>query len=466
MPKLSVLIPTYNRAHFLPETLDSVLGQTFRDLEVLVVDNASSDGTAELMESYVSRDPRVKYIRKPVNKGVMDSYRLGLQNSSGEYQAFLDSDDTMLPNRLEKQVKILDQRPDVSLVFTGYYYTDAQGRKLRKSPIYPDHNHLDQLLLSCFIQWNTIVMRRTALNATGPFDDSLSHSWDWDFLLRMLLGGSKFVGIQEPLNTYRMHPNNLTRNTANEESALHQILHKAFADPRLPASARSLQDRAIAAVSLWLASGYYRGQQWDDAKRNLSKAWSLVPEWHTNHHLLVSELWKSALSPWVFDPSESMQNLLDHLPLELQWLENWRKPLLAAMQIGTALRHFNLGDNDQFQRHVLSALEQDRNLLSHCELFVELLCEEAMLNPVVPPATFIEAVLDCLPPQLDPLRKVRGRALGKVHVVDAFTEYASNRRAQVLKHVLAAARYEPSLLANRGVMSIFIRSLPFAMTGG
>lgn len=459
MPKLSVLIPTYNRAHFLPEAVDSVLGQTFGDLELIVVDNASSDNTPEIMELYVSRDPRVKYIRKSVNKGVLDSFRLGLQHSSGEYQAFLDSDDTMLPTRIEKQMKILDQRSDISMVFTGYYFIDVNGRRLRKSPAYQDGNYLKQLLFSCFIQWNTIVVRRSVLDTVGPFDESLSHSWDWDWLLRMLISGYQCAGIPEPLNTYRMHPGNLTRNTASEELALNAIIRKTFADPRLPESLRALQNRAIAATSLWLASGYYRSGQWDDARRNLAMAWRLTPEWHDNRKLCVNALQGNALNPWVFDPVEFMQNVLDHLPQEMLWLEGQRKSLLAAAHIGAAFRHLNLGESDQFQQHMLDALEQYPDLLAYPETFIEYLLDEAAHTPMPSAELFVNSVLNHLPPQLNALRSLRGRALGAMNIVYAFKECMASKHSQVPRHVLAAARYRPSLLANRGVMSILVRSL-------
>ncbi len=111
MPKVSVIIPTYNRAHFLCEALDSALSQTFKDFEIIIVDDGSTDNTKQVLEKYGSR---IYYIYQE-NKGRAEARNTGIRRAKGEHIAFLDDDDIWLPNKLEKQVFFLDARPDIGI---------------------------------------------------------------------------------------------------------------------------------------------------------------------------------------------------------------------------------------------------------------------------------------------------------------------------------------------------------------
>ncbi|RYF88859.1 MAG: glycosyltransferase family 2 protein, partial [Chitinophagaceae bacterium] len=114
-PKVSVLVPTYNYAHYLPETLRSALEQTFTDFELVVVDNCSTDNTAELMATYKD-DPRVIYHRNDANIGIVGNFNRCLELARGEYIKFLCADDKFAPGMLETYVRIMDEMPGVSLI--------------------------------------------------------------------------------------------------------------------------------------------------------------------------------------------------------------------------------------------------------------------------------------------------------------------------------------------------------------
>src|SRR3990170_2838516 len=116
MPKVSVIIPTYNREKYIVETLQSVFAQTFTDYEVIVIDDGSTDNTADVLRPYLDR---IVYIRKP-NGGQGSARNVGIKVAKGEYIAFLDSDDLWMPEKLELQVKYLDNNKDAGLVFTDY----------------------------------------------------------------------------------------------------------------------------------------------------------------------------------------------------------------------------------------------------------------------------------------------------------------------------------------------------------
>jgi len=137
MSKVSILIPTYNRADLLPATLDSALSQTYRDIEVIVSDNASTDNTPELMQAYVERDHRVKYIRRSLNEGPIVNYSTAWNAAVGDYVAFLDSDDLFHPTKIERQLQAFGARPsDTGFVHTGFCYIDRHGKPLRGCFVY------------------------------------------------------------------------------------------------------------------------------------------------------------------------------------------------------------------------------------------------------------------------------------------------------------------------------------------
>ena len=114
MPRVSIIIPSFNRARFLPETLRSVLGQSVADLECIVVDDGSSDGTKELVAGFSARDSRVRYLQQ-VNKGPSAARNFGLEESRGRYIQFLDSDDVIVQDKLEKQLRRLENVNELAL---------------------------------------------------------------------------------------------------------------------------------------------------------------------------------------------------------------------------------------------------------------------------------------------------------------------------------------------------------------
>ncbi len=134
MPKVSVIIATYNRTHFVCEAIESVLNQTFPDFEIIVIDDGSIDNTKQVLEKYASR---IQYIFQE-NKGRAEARNTGIKNAKCEYIAFLDDDDIWLPNKLEKQVIFLDSHPDIELVYTFTEVINEQGRLLEEET----KNHL------------------------------------------------------------------------------------------------------------------------------------------------------------------------------------------------------------------------------------------------------------------------------------------------------------------------------------
>ena len=203
-PRVSVILPTYNRAHVLLRAVQSIVGQTYQDFELLIIDDGSTDTTADVVREI--NDSRVTYIRKAVNTGRSAARNTGLKIASGEYIAFQDSDDESHPTRLEKEVDVLDSAGQN----IGIVYTDMQ-RKCRggetyviKSPhfnsdskLYPDS--LGFTLKDIGI--GTCMMRTSAIKEGGPFDECLDCLEDLEYFIR-LSKYCNFTHIQKPLLTY------------------------------------------------------------------------------------------------------------------------------------------------------------------------------------------------------------------------------------------------------------------------
>ena len=127
MPRISVIVPTYNRKNMLLSAIRSVLNQTYKDFEIIVIDDASSDGTRRAMNGI--ENERLRYIRHEENRGQSAAYNTGIKASEGTYIAFLNDDDEYVPNKLERQLKVLENsRPEVGLVYSGHYRVDNVGQ--------------------------------------------------------------------------------------------------------------------------------------------------------------------------------------------------------------------------------------------------------------------------------------------------------------------------------------------------
>jgi len=182
-PVVSIVIPSYNRAHVLPRAINSILAQTFQDFEIIVVDDCSKDNTDELMKSFL--DPRICYVKHSQNKGGNAARNTGIRESRGELVAFLDSDDEWLPTKLEKQLRLFDQ-PGVGLVYCGFIYTEAGSNEQQLCLTKLSTAYREDLLISNFVgTTSAAVVRKSFLDEIQGFDEELKSCQDWDLYLRL-----------------------------------------------------------------------------------------------------------------------------------------------------------------------------------------------------------------------------------------------------------------------------------------
>lgn len=232
-PTVSVIIPTYNRAHLVSRAIESVLNQTYQDFEIIVVDDGSMDDTEEIVRSF--KNERIRYIRHDKNKGEAAARNTGIKAAEGEYIAFQDSDDEWIPEKLEKQTKVFEGASSrLGIVYTSMYQIDKEGRKqdFKTPTIMPEdglvyRRALDYQLLNIGI--GTAVMRRTCFNTAGLFDERLLYFVDLEFFIRAAKH-FYFYHINEPLINYYEAEGSLGSNPRALITSRKFILDKYFED--------------------------------------------------------------------------------------------------------------------------------------------------------------------------------------------------------------------------------------------
>ncbi|HBR16749.1 MAG TPA: hypothetical protein DD725_03930 [Deltaproteobacteria bacterium] len=208
MSKVSVVIPVYNQEAYIAECIESVLAQTCRNFEIVVVDDGSTDETPHVLAKYAGK---VKMICQG-NSGGASALNTAIRNSSGEYIAWVSSDDVFLPTKLEEQIKFFNTYPDIDLVYTDFYVIDSKGNILEEvyCRSFDDRREaLLNMINRCYINGSTVMFKRSCIDRVGCFDESFRYSADWDLWFRMLWN-FKFGHIAKPLIKYRVHAANLT----------------------------------------------------------------------------------------------------------------------------------------------------------------------------------------------------------------------------------------------------------------
>jgi len=202
-PTISVIIPVYNQAQFLGHAMDSVLAQTWKDFELIVVDDGSTDGSGEVAQQYGSR---VRCVRK-ANGGGASAVNAGVRVAKGSWIAILPSDDLWEPSKLQRQWGYIAGHPEAAFVYSDYSIVDVNGKKQRDTshpvPSGRSRQRL-HLLRGCFINGGSVLLRKSLFEEIGGFDEGNRYAPDYDYWLRVT-ERYPAVRIPEPLLRYRVH---------------------------------------------------------------------------------------------------------------------------------------------------------------------------------------------------------------------------------------------------------------------
>ncbi|MEW6236061.1 MAG: glycosyltransferase family 2 protein [Candidatus Omnitrophota bacterium] len=270
-PKVSVVLPAYNRERTILRALNSVLSQTFADFEILAVDDGSADGTIKAIQSCA--DPRIRCLRHEKNRGAAAARNTGIKAARGEYVAFLDSDDEWLPQKLELQTAALDACcPETGGNSTWTFdHFPQQERTVVHSPRI-EGPFLKHIALGCDLRPGTALMiRRSVYDDVGLYDDTLTRLEDWDWLLRFAQKYTLDI-VKEPLAHIHMGAMPPTsRVEAPTLAIIQRFLHPMTQFGRL------FRQRAIALQYMLLAAGFFRDRRYGKGFRYFLKGFSQYP---------------------------------------------------------------------------------------------------------------------------------------------------------------------------------------------
>ncbi len=265
MPNVSVVIPTHDRLGLVDEAVASVLEQTFPDLELVVVDDGSTDGTAEHLAARFS-DPRLRIVVQE-NRGASAARNRGAAETSGEWLAFLDSDDRWLPRKLERQLEALAAHPDHPAAYTEeIWYRNGRWANPRKIHAKYSGWIFERCLPLCIISPSSILMRREVFEALGGFDESLPACEDYDLWLRLAARHPVLLVPERLIVKRNGHPGQLSQAHFGLDRFRVRALWKVAYDPEVPDRLRARALETLAEKARVVALGARKRGQTERAR--------------------------------------------------------------------------------------------------------------------------------------------------------------------------------------------------------
>ena len=244
-PIVSVIMPAFNSAAYIEAAMDSVLSQTVSDLELLVIDDGSTDETAAIVARRRATDPRIKLLRQP-NAGPGAARNAGFHEARGQFFAFLDSDDEWSPTFIDRQLAILRDRPDVDVVFGNAWYRGGPHSGVPARRVDPDDRtlRLVDILADDGLHFIMTLFRRTVVDTVGGFNPQFVTNEEYEMWLRAALAGFSFARNPEPLGWYRCRPDSLSASEVRMLQGVLRVLEHTR--PKLEEGSReqALLDRA------------------------------------------------------------------------------------------------------------------------------------------------------------------------------------------------------------------------------
>ena len=278
-PLVSVVIPTYNYGRYVTEAVDSALAQTYPAVEVIVVDDGSTDDTRERLAAY---GDRIRYIYQ-ANAGLSAARNTGIRAASGPFVAFLDSDDAFHPRKLELQMALFAARPELGLVGTAQFSDEPRVWADIAPPAPRIDLSLDDIVIRSRFAPSSAVARRECFAAVGEFDTDLRSVEDRDMWLRI---AARFpvAAVEAPLTWYRITPGSMSRNPERMEMFEHLVIDRAFGMPEL-AGRRWLRRKAKGLADLASCLVYREaGRPWTALGR-LLRSFAWWPFWYPQSDL-------------------------------------------------------------------------------------------------------------------------------------------------------------------------------------
>jgi GT2 family glycosyltransferase len=357
LPLASIIIPTYNQAAYIQATIDSALSQTYRDVEVIVVDDGSTDETSERLKDYRNK---IHCLRQN-NKGPSAARNLGFRASKGDYILFLDSDDLLSPDMIATHVETQLANPIIGLTYSRWKQIDPSGTKIlgEISPIKPEGDLIQALLRrKLFFYGSATVMRRECLEKVGLFDESLSWGEDVDMWLRIAQAGFSFGFVDRTLTSYRVHHQSLTAGVSPQQvQEWGAGLEKFFSDPTLPPSTRAIEPEVRSILHYETASRFFRDGAIEVAQEQLRQAIQAYPQ--MNAEWLLDWVSGSALDPRTNNPIQFLETIFNNLVPEATNLRGLRRRAFGRYHVAATFAAHDKGNKTEVRQHFLPAIKNE-----------------------------------------------------------------------------------------------------------
>jgi glycosyltransferase involved in cell wall biosynthesis len=455
-PEISVIIPTYNQANYLAEAVQSVLDQSYSNLEVIVVNDASTDHTDEVVGQL--SDPRIKYIVHRENRYAASARNTGIRCSSGQLIAFLDADDKYHPEKLQTQVDFLAENPDIGLTYNSRINIDESGDPL-SIELAPKEVSLSDLVVGYPFAPSEVVMRREWAFKAGLYDEKfVFNGEDPDFHMRLAINGCKMLSVGKVLNFRRLHRNRVFRNPDKVVDEHVRAFENIFSDPRCPPDVLALRDKSLGNIYMILSymafvqSEILLGQEL--IRKSIRFDRSILDSEASNYRDFIIRI---SIRDGG-DHEERIRGLFAQLPPELEWITQY---IGADVARGYLLRGF--------REIIWKRVEQGKDYLDRAfELGVEMdtryldyLTQNLLDHDFVFGEDAAQEVLKKLSNRqlFNGNRAIGSRLIANYSVNRAFINYRAGDYSRVPILIMRSLANNPKYISNRGVLAVLVRSL-------
>jgi glycosyltransferase involved in cell wall biosynthesis len=348
--EVSIIIPTYNRAKYLRQAIDSALEQELPDLELVVVDDGSTDNTRDLVAAY--SDARLHYVYQE-NQGATAAFNTGVGCSRGDYISILGSDDWYLPGGLLPLLERARADPDAGVVAAGYLEVDDAGRLLREARPWKQYPRLtlETWLFWCPVLFQSALIRRDWITRIGGIRTRLQ---DWDLGLRLARSGCRMTWVEHFAFAYRLHAGQFIREAALVRQEWLNILDRFFQDPDLPRDIRALENDAYVHAYLKASLRAFEAGDGQAGCSDLEQAIRLDPRLEVEsggriYDMLVT--W--ATGSLTANPHAFLDTAFRHMPPSAEAVRKRKREAAAAVAMSACFEAHAAGDQRRALRMLL-----------------------------------------------------------------------------------------------------------------
>lgn len=456
-PLVSVIVPAYNQGEFIADAIQSVLDQTYQNFEIIVVNDASTDNTDEVVRRF--NDPRLNYIVHEKNARLPATRNTGMRASQGEILALLDADDMFCAEKLQAQVAFLAEHPEVGVSYNSRFNLHYSSKEIAGIWRPPPRVGLMDLMLGFPFAPSDMVVRRDWAFKVGLFDPAMGTAEDTDFPSRLALAGCQYAGIDRVLNYRRYHSGRPRKNLQGRLDDVARAQAAIFADPRCSKDVLDLGAMAIKHHLMVVMSLAYLQEETQLAQKFTRELIELDPNViEGKPSEFIDFMTRESIADESLDHEAMLDRVIRQLPPELANLGARLETAKAVGALLRGLRSIAWNGIERGRAQLLRARELGVEIPPQLVLFLlsNLLSYESEFG-------FEEAtrVLERVTLHLKMIGQTIPAKNLREHyfAMRAFESYYSGNFRRVPGRVVRAMTEHPKHVMNRGVWSIFVRSL-------